>query len=86
MRRVATKPNTSHGGTRQAKGQIVMGIAGDSNVKSPLPSIGPKTLHGSAYRVGETSVDAKGGNGKGSATLVPNFRSISPSIFNIDLN
>ena len=59
-------------------------MSGDSVVKSPLPSIGPKTLHGSAYRAGETSVDVKGG--KGPATLVPNFRSISPSIFNIDLN
>ena len=60
-----------------------MNIATNSKQNSP-GSNGPKTLLASAYRAGETAPD--GMNKLGGPTLVPNFRSISPSIFNIDLN
>jgi len=60
-----------------------MNIATNSKQNSP-GSNGPKTLLASAYRAGETAPD--GMNKLGGTTLVPNFRSISPSIFNIDLN
>lgn len=55
---------------------------------SPIASVtstaGPKTLLASAHRAVEGSDERR--QAKPGTTLVPNFRSISPSIFNIDLN
>jgi len=59
-------------------------LAGTSNsvIQSPL-SNGTKTLPGSANRVQESAEERRQ---KKQIVLMPNFRSISPSIFNIDLN
>ena len=84
------KPHTSSGQRPTTIAKVQPGA--NPMLQSPggadQPSIGQKTgtlhLAQSAYRPPDTSEERRGQ--KGPTTLVPNFRSISPSIFNIDLN
>ena len=70
------KPHTASGQSRKIKVAMVSGTPG----KSPKSNGSKKHYRASV----EASDDRRGK--KPAATLVPNFRSISPSIFNIDLN
>ena len=67
---------------------INMNMMMASPVQSNASTAGPKTLLASAYRQNDASEDRRQQQQMkpGGTTLVPNFRSLSPSIFNIDLN